>query len=280
MLERIAGALFRAFLVGMLVIAPALALRAYCNFPPELVLFVGIIAGALTFIEYNSHYPSIVEFRDAPPINRLRFAAVFLSIFCLTLLARQDLAPTNLSVLVSHFATMIGKLLDFPFSPVRLIVLMLPQDADIGLYNAVRAASGMAYFVCMAVMLGFLITVRSLRWPNLHHSAFNVWTNLPLFDPTTGGDVVARLVRDARVNIIAGILLPFLIPAVVKLFSDVLDPYLLANPLTLIWTMTAWAFLPASMIMRGIAMARIADMIATQRRRTTAQPAQDAAQTA
>lgn len=280
MLERIAGALFRAFLVGTLVIAPALALRAYCNFPPELVLFIGIIAGALTFIEYNSHYPSIVEFRDAPPINRLRFAAMFLSIFCLTLLARQDMAPTNLTVLVSQIAHAVGQLLDFPFSPVRLIVLMLPPDADIGLYNAVRAASGMAYFVCMAVMLVFLVTVKGSRWPNLHHTAFNVWTNLPLFDPTTGGDVVARLVRDARVNIVAGILLPFLIPAVVKLFSDVLDPYLLANPLTLIWTMTAWAFLPASMIMRGIAMARVAEMIATQRRRGHAQPAQEAAQTA
>jgi hypothetical protein len=35
---------------------------------------------------------------------------------------------------------------------------------------------------------------------------------------------------------------------------------------TLVWTMTAWAFLPASLFMRGIAMGRVADLIAAKRR--------------
>ena len=94
--------------------------------------------------------------------------------------------------------------------------------------------------------------------------------NLPLFDPTSGGDVLERLQRDARINIALGFLLPFIIPAVVKAASDLIDPISLENPQSLIWTISAWAFLPASMIMRGIAMSRVAEMIEDKRRRTYA----------
>jgi len=93
---------------------------------------------------------------------------------------------------------------------------------------------------------------------------------MPLFDPTAGGDVLHRLHRDARINIALGFLLPFMIPAVVKAASDLLNPISLDSPQTLIWTMTAWAFLPASMIMRGIAMHRIGEMIRDQRERAYA----------
>jgi len=79
--------------------------------------------------------------------------------------------------------------------------------------------------------------------------------------------VLERLQRDARLNIALGFLLPFVIPAVVKMASFLIDPISLANPQTLIWTMTAWAFLPASMIMRGLALHRVADMIEEKRRR-------------
>lgn len=43
------------------------------------------------------------------------------------------------------------------------------------------------------------------------------------------------------------------------------------DPQTLIWTISAWAFLPASMIMRGVAMGRVAEMIEEKRRRAYAQ---------
>jgi hypothetical protein len=72
------------------------------------------------------------------------------------------------------------------------------------------------------------------------------------------------------VNIALGFLLPFLIPAVVKAAADLLDPITLENQQTLIWTITAWAFLPASMIMRGIAMHRVASLIEDKRRRAYA----------
>jgi hypothetical protein len=93
---------------------------------------------------------------------------------------------------------------------------------------------------------------------------------LPLFDPTSGGDVLFRLQRDARINITLGFLLPFLIPAVIKLAAPVMAPLTMNNPQTLIWTLSAWAFLPTSMIMRGIAMGKVANMISDKRRRAYA----------
>jgi len=52
----------------------------------------------------------------------------------------------------------------------------------------------------------------------------------------------------------------------IKILTEYADPISLNNPQTLIWTMSAWAFLPASMIMRGIATLRIANLIVEKRR--------------
>ena len=101
--------------------------------------------------------------------------------------------------------------------------------------------------------------------------------NLPTFDPTAGSDVVERLNRDGRVNIILGFLLPFIIPTFMKLAADLFDPITLGNSQTMIWTMTAWAFLPASLFMRGIAMGRVAQMISDKRRQTYAAAKRDGA---
>jgi hypothetical protein len=159
----------------------------------------------------------------------------------------------------------LGEVIDVPYSPVRLVVLMLPEDMGLRHLIMVRTAAGISYLISMVTLVIFVILMRAISWPN-KMGTFNVWINLPTFDPTTGGDVVERLQRDARFNIALGFLLPFLIPAAVKLASTAFTPVTLESPQTLIWTMTAWAFLPASLFMRGIAMGRIAGMIAEKRR--------------
>ena len=151
---------------------------------------------------------------------------------------------------------------------------MLPSSASDEVVTAVRTSAGLSYLISLVAMTAFLILVRVLNWPS-RQGAFNVCINLPLFDPTAGGDVLVRLRRDARFNIALGFLLPFFIPAVVKMAADLIHPITLENPQTLIWTMSAWAFLPASMIMRGIAMGKIADMVEEKRRRTYANAVED-----
>ena len=269
MIARLTGAIMRAVLVALVIATPALMLPYVAADATQMIALFAILAAGLTFVEYNSTFPSIVEFRDAPPFNRLRFVTLFVTVFCLTVIANGKTDPTAMTNALTSIGTILGNASDFPYSPVRLVVLMLPSDAPEAVIASVRTAAGLAYLISLIAMTLFLVLVRILGWP-ARNGAFNVWINLPLFDPTAGGDVLQRLQRDSRVNIALGFLLPFLIPAVVKAAADLIDPITLESPQTLIWTMTAWAFLPASMIMRGIAMGRVAEMIQEKRRRAYA----------
>ena len=263
------GVATRGLLVALLIATPALILPGVAADSTQITALMALLAGFLTFVEYNSSFPSIVEFRDAPPFNRLRFIALFVTVVMITQVIKSHSEVTLLSGALFSLGTIIGNALDFPYSPVRLAVLMLPETASLQLVETIRAAAGLAYLVAAIALIVFVLLVRVLGWPT-RHGAFNVWVNLPLFDPTAGGDVISRLQRDARINIALGFLLPFLIPAMVKLASYLIDPIPFENPQTLIWTVSAWAFLPASMIMRGIAMNKVAGMIEDKRRRTYA----------
>ena len=142
--------------------------------------------------------------------------------------------------------------------------MMMAEGASAEQVMAVRTAAGTAYILSLLAMAFFVLVFKLQSWPG-RRSTFNVWVNLPTFEPTAGGDIVDRLERDARGNLALGVLLPFLIPAMVSLASIGFRPLTLTSPQTLIWTMTAWAFLPASLLMRGVAMGRIAAMIREKR---------------
>ncbi|MCE8006296.1 MAG: hypothetical protein HEP69_04625 [Aestuariivita sp.] len=269
MMGRIPGALLRAVLIAATIATPALLLTGPLSNGPEIIVFIALVAGIFVFSEYHTVFPSILEFRDAPPLNRLRFLAFAGTVVTLTLIAKNAIHSTEFTSALAGIGALVGHTLDFPYSPVRLLVLMLPADASADLFTSVRTAAGVGYAICLLAIIAFILAVRVKGWPT-GNGAFNVWTNLPLFDPTAGGDVVDRLYTDARVNIIIGVLLPFIIPAAIKLSSGLIDPAGLADANVLVWTICAWAFMPASMIMRGIAMARIASLIEEKRRRAYA----------
>ncbi|MFS4581019.1 hypothetical protein [Phaeobacter sp. C3_T13_0] len=265
MITRITGAAIRGIVVALLIAMPSLLLPDSATRSPEVIALLAILAAALTFAEYFSSYPSFVEFREAPPLNRMRFIALFLMVILVSLLARHPIEPTALTALVHSLAFSLGEVMNFAFSPIQLTGLMMPAQTAPDLVAQVMAAAALTYVIALGAIAGFVLAIRFRDWP-LGNGPFNVWTNLPLFDPTTGGDVVERLQRDACINIIGGVLLPFAIPAVVKLAAGMIDPGLLSAPQTLVWVISAWAFVPASMIMRGLAMLRISDLIAQKRR--------------
>lgn len=279
MVSQVVTALFRAYLVAVLVALPALLLPVVAADTAQIVVVISLLAALLTFMEYYGRYPSIVEFRFAPPFNRIKFIALAVSVVIISLIMRGKTDPNAVTELLTGMGEALGQAIDFPYSPVRLVVLMLPEGADPALVGDVRTAAGISYMVSLIMMLVFITFVRMLNWP-MRRGSFNVWVNLPLFDPTRGGDVVERLKRDAGVNIVLGALLPFIIPTAVKLASDVIDPISIANPQTLIWTMTAWAFLPASMLIRGIALSRVAELIEAKRKRVYAKENEDGLQEA
>lgn len=270
MVSRLTSAVVRAGLMALLIATPSLMLTHVSSDTTQIVVLIAILAFLMTFVEYFSEYPSIVEFRFAPPFNRLRFMALFATVMLLSMICAGASAPTPMTEAATRIGTHLGDAIDFPYSPVRLVVLMMPEGSSPELIGLVRTAAGLSYMVSLVMLFVFVTLVRMMGWPT-RRGAFNVWVNLPLFDPTAGGDVLERLKRDAGLNVVLGTLLPFLIPAVVKAAADLIDPISMDSPQTLIWAMTAWAFLPASMIMRGIAMSRVADMIHEKRARAYAE---------
>lgn len=264
-MSRLTSASVRAVLVMVVVATPSALLPGITADTKQMVALVALFAGLLTFVEYNADYPSLVEFRDAPPFNRIRFLMLFATVFSLTAIEHGRSQPSTFTEFFDAIGTLIGLSMDFPYSPVRLATLMLADDAPATMVNALRTAAGMAYLISLISLGVFTALMRAGHWPS-RGAAFNVWINLPTFDPTAGDDVVRRLTRDARVNIALGFLLPFITPAVVRIASNGFEPIALSSPQTLIWTMTAWAFLPASLFLRGIAMGRVAEMIRETRR--------------
>ena len=248
----------------VLVATPSVLLVDVTADTKQMVALVALFAGMLTFVEYNAAFPSLVEFRDAPPFNRVRYLMLLATVVTLSLIARGKVMPSNVTEFTDAVGTLIGISMDFSYSPVRLATQMVSDNATPDHIANVRTAAGMAYLISLLSLGVFVVLLKIGRWPNRRH-AFNVWVNLPTFDPTAGNDVVVRLMRDARINIALGFLLPFLTPAVVKIAAQGFAPLALDSPQTLIWTMTAWAFLPASLFMRGIAMGRVADMITETR---------------
>lgn len=253
----------------LLVITPSLMLPSIHPDTAQIVALAAIFTFALTTFEYASTYPGLVEFRDAPPFNRIRFASLLLTVFLLSTVARGTVEPSTFTQFVAAVGTLIGNAIDFPYSPVRLIVLMLPEDAQAAEIVTLRMAAGMAYLISLLSLAVFVIILRLSGWPK-RTGGFNVWVNLPMFDPTAGGDVVQRLERDARFNVALGFLLPFVTPAAIKAASGLFSSLAITNDQTMIWTIAAWAFLPASLFMRGIAMQRVATLISEQRARNSA----------
>lgn len=263
-LNRATGAAVRAFLVMIVIVMPSVILPGIGTDTKQIVALMALFAGTLVFIEYNAVYPSLVEFRDGAPFNRIRYLMLFVIILFLSIIVADREDPTTVSRFFHALGTVIGQALDFPYSPVRLATYTLADTATTEQLLQVRTAAGTAYLVSLISLAVFVIVLKIAGWPSTK-SAFNVWVNLPTFEPTAGGDVVDRLERDSRVNLAIGFLLPFLVPALIAVLSSGLPASEMTSPQTLIWAMAAWAFLPASLLMRGVAMARVADMIRVKR---------------
>ena len=263
-LSRAMAAAVRAFLVMIVIAMPSVVLPGVAGDTKQVVALVALFGGALVFFEYNAVYPSLIEFRDGAPYNRIRYLMILTIVTVLSIIVADLEASTTVTRLFRALGLVIGAAMDFPYSPVRLASYMLEEGATFSQILDVKVAAGTAYLVSLLSLGLFVIVLKLVGWPSTK-SAFNVWVNLPTFEPTAGGDVVDRLMRDAHANLAVGFLLPFLIPAIVAVLTTGIPAETLTSPQTLIWTTALWAYLPAALIMRAVAMARIADMIRMKR---------------
>lgn len=264
MVSRLIGAFVRAILVALLVAVPSLILPNVGPDGRDIATVFALLGAALTLFEYGSSHPGLVEFRFAPPFNRIRFVSLFLTVLLLAMLFRGDVGGNAMALKVREVGGLVGAAMDFPFSPVRNLTDLLTNGGISPNTAVIQSAAGIAYVVSLLSLAVFAIIMRLVAWP-IGHRSFNVWINLPTFDPASGFDVEERLLRDSRVNIIFGFTLPFLLPLVAQVSSAYYDYTSLGSSQTLIWMMAVWAFLPASLFMRGIAMAKIAGLIRRKR---------------
>lgn len=266
MIAQLSSAVVRAILVMIVISTPSLLLPAVSPDGTQAVMLVALFAAGFTFAEYASSYPALIEFRDAPPFNRVRIIGIFVTLFLLSLVAGSPEAAGTLTLIVNATGLVLAHALDFTYSPIWLLQVFLPDGATQADLTMLRTMGGLSFLIGLVTISIFAILMRLKSWPN-RNTSFNVWINLPTFDPTTGGDVVARLLRDARINLILGISLPFLMPVVASYGVGHLGVSLGSSPILLVWMVTLWSVLPVSLLMRGMAMGRIAHMITERRKK-------------
>lgn len=264
--SHVPGAAARALLVVVLAVFPAIAIPSTAPDTAQSMILLALFAGGIVFAEYASEYPGLIEFRFAAPFNRTRFALIAVMAVLLALLQRHHVEPGLFSALAASAAGLCGQALDFAFSPVRLLLASLPADVAPEHALMVRDGAALALVLALTTVLGFVTAIRLNAWP-MGNGPFNVWINLPTFDPTLGNDVVLRLQRHARLNVALGVVLPFLLPGAVIASELLIKPLTLLSPMGYVWGIVLWAYVPAALVMRGVAMARVARMIRASRRR-------------
>ncbi|RYI14177.1 MAG: hypothetical protein EON48_12060, partial [Acetobacteraceae bacterium] len=198
--SRAVAAAVRAFLVMILIVAPSVILPGIGSDTKQIVALLALFGGALVFFEYNAVYPSLIEFRDGAPYNRIRYLMMLTIVVVLSSIVADLEDSTTVSRLFHAIGLLIGAAFDFPYSPVRLASYMLDDTATAAQIVQVKVAAATAYLISLFSLALFVIVLKLVGWPSTK-SAFNVWVNLPTFEPTAGGDVVDRLVRDSHINL-------------------------------------------------------------------------------
>jgi hypothetical protein len=275
-MARVAGGIVRAILVAGLILAPLLLLPDQSEHVVQTMLVLALCAVAFTLWEYAATVPALVEFRGAPPFNRARFTVLLLALVFVALLCRDAHDPSTLSGLVRAIGLRFGDLLDFPLSPVRLVVWLLPPGTAPGAVAEIRAAAGLSTLAALLGVLGFGTAIAVRRWPGgkLPRNAQNgvvggeFYRNLPAYDPAPAADLAARLRRDGSLNLTLGAALPYLAPPAGLLLGRLHGISLLQSDLLLVWTFSLWAFLPACLVLRGMALRRVARHLEAGRSRT------------
>lgn len=265
MLARLPGAIARALLVMIIIAAPAFLLPGVSQSAVEISLIIGMIAAAFTLFEYASSHPGLIDFRFAPPYNRIRYftfatLVLLLIFFCRALTDMDAFSPD-----VLRLADRAADLLNVPLSPVNIAVDMLGSDGDEVFRSQIERAAALSYLVAFASLAFFALVLGLFKWPVSRHN-FNLWVNLPTFEPSSGRDVERRLRRDGVINLLLGIGLPYLIPALVSRSGGWFDPSVLQNFQPLIWGCVIWAFLPASLMIRGAALLKVSVLVKRSRR--------------
>ncbi len=268
MVSQVANALVRGILVALLVVAPAMLLPNPVGQTPITTALVAFFLGLLIFVEYATTAPSLVEFRDAPPYNRFRFLSLLVIVFSMSGVYRSQTEDTPITEFLYSLGRFVSAVTDSMLSPVRSLMIALPENTPEATRDIISAAAGLGMLISIVMLITFVFIFLRYHWPGKSGS-FNVWVNMPVFDPTAGGDVVRRLRRGSMVNLLFAILVPFSLPTFgLSVTGNIGDPSKL-TPETLVWCLAIWAYMPVNLLMRAMALSKVASLIVAQREAET-----------
>ena len=260
MFSRLIGAVIRALLVVIVISTPAFLLPGVSVASQEITLIVGGITAAFTIFEYASTHPGLIDFRFAPPYNRIRFVAFACQILALVFLCRAEAGEDPFSPSVIALADQAIAWLDFPLSPVGLAGDMIGVGEGPAFVELITRATALSFGITFISLGSFALILWLFRWP-VGRRDFNLWINLPTFEPGYGRDVERRLNRDGVINVLSGLAFIYLLPVILSRAGGWFDPSVLANYQPLVWGVTLWGFLAGSLITRGAAILKVAWLV-------------------
>jgi len=258
---RLFGAVFRALWVVVVATIPSLLLPSASQGAVEFALIIGAIIGMFTFFEYGSTTPGFVDFRYAPPYNRFRAFTIAMQVVVITLVCRAVELGLSDSILV-EWTRQAAQMLDFKYSPVSMAIDALLGDSRFSDTTAILLVYSItaSFVVGVGLTLAFALILWVFGWPR-NRAEFNLWANLPTFQPSEEGSIPNRLRRDAWVNIILGVALIYALPLIPTYGFDWLTVDIFENNQVMVWAATLWVFIATSVIARASAMLKIARIL-------------------
>ncbi|SFI87942.1 hypothetical protein [Albimonas pacifica] len=245
----------RAVLAAAIAAVPALLLTSAPGGGDSRTagLVLAAAAGLYVLVEYGARTPALIDFRFAPPINRLRFALAALTLLATTACVSFADGPGPLAATFAGF----GAAMDFPFSPVRMAADIFTRASAPAPDPAVEYAAATAFCVALACTLAFGAAIWFGAWPRAGER-MNLLVNLPTFDVERDDRGAPRLrLLGAQVLVTAaGTLFAMLV--VGGFAVALLAPGVEISPLALVWSATLWAAAPGAMALRGVALLKLA----------------------
>ncbi|MEM1313505.1 MAG: hypothetical protein AAGI51_03055 [Pseudomonadota bacterium] len=253
---RTPGAILRALLVFALTLAPFLLAGDVGAAARDATLFAGASAALVVLFEYASRTPALVDFRDAKPLNRLRFAMV-----AGTLLATMAFIRSTPGGGVREAGEALGRLLGGWASPVGMMAESLSRPSALGPDLLAQGAAAVA--LTSAAILSLLVSALIWfgRWPG-PAERFNRFTNLPTFDEADAADAPPRLLRLGLQAIVMALALPAALLALVAIAAWMIEADALSRPLPLAWTVSIWAAASGAQLIRGVALIKLSRVLA------------------
>ena len=118
MLTQLVGAVARALIAVVVIATPSLLIPGTTPEGSQVVTLVALALGVFVGMEYAATYPGLIEFRDAPPFNRVRILSLFVTLFLLSLVVSANPGEgSSLALIVNAFGLARRHGAGFPVQP-------------------------------------------------------------------------------------------------------------------------------------------------------------------